>query len=130
VEPNDDDGRTLTPTITASPTSASDDAWVTVSPQALFAKEESREALNRAADDVQQGDTGWLVAAMPPELQEMFGERPAISTADADEIARALTDAKEVEMHENLIIYETTYRGKTHSFYSVREWKGWKIVGF
>jgi hypothetical protein len=50
VEPNDDDGRTLTPTITASPTSASDDAWVTVSPQALFAKEESREALNRAAD--------------------------------------------------------------------------------
>jgi hypothetical protein len=129
IEP-DDNGKTLTPAVTKVPTSASEDEWVTVSPQVLMAKAESREALTRAADEVQQGDTGWLVDAMPPAVQEQLGERPAISTADADEIARALREAKEVEKHENLIIYETTYRGETHSFYTVRGWKVWKIVGF
>ncbi len=129
VEP-DDNGKTLTPAITPVPTSASEEGWVTVSPIVLLAKEESREALTRAANDLQQGNIGWLVDAMPLEVQEQIGEQPAISQADADEIARALSDAKEVEMHEYLIIYETTYRGKTHSFYTIREWMVWKIVGF
>jgi len=129
VEP-DDNGKTFTPAVTPVPASSSEDGWVTVSPQALMAKGESREALTRAAEEVQQGDTSWLVNALPWEVQEQLEEQPKIAPADADEIARALMDAKEVEMHENLIIYETTYRGKTHSFYTVREWKGWKIVGF
>lgn len=129
VEP-DDNGKTLTPAVTPVPTSASEDGWVIVSPQALMAKGESREALTRAVDKVQQGDTGWLVQAMPYELQEQIGEQPAISEEDAAEIAQALHDAKEVEMHDNLMIYETTYRGKPHSFYTVREFLVWKIVGF
>lgn len=129
VEP-DDNWKTLTPAVTPVPTSASEDGWVTVSPVTLLAKEESREALNEAADVVEQGDTSWLVAALPYELQEQIGEQPAISVADAAEIAQALRDAQEVEMHDNLIIYETTYRGKPHSFYTVREWEEWKIVGF
>ena len=79
---------------------------------------------------MQQGDTGWLVDAMPPEVQEQFGERPEISTQEAAEIARAISGAREVEIHENLILYETTYQGKTHSFYTIREWEEWKIVGF
>ncbi len=95
-----------------------------------MAKGESREALTKAASDVQQGDTSWLVDALPLEVQEQLEEIPTISTEDAAEIARALETAKEVEMHENLILYETTYRGKSHSFYTVREWEEWKIVGF
>ncbi len=129
-EEPDNNGKTFTPGVTPVPTSVSEGGWVTVSPQALFAKEESREVLNEAADVVEQGDTGWLVNAMPLELQEQLGEQPAISEADADEIARALREAKELEMHENLIIYETTYRGKPHTFYTVREFLVWKIVGF
>jgi hypothetical protein len=125
-----DDGGTLTPVPTAVPAGGSEDEWGSLSLATLQAKEESREALTRAADDVQKGDTGWLVDAMPRKVQEQLGENPAISTEDADEIARALSGAKEVEMHENLILYETTYRGKTHSFYTVREWMVWKIVGF
>lgn len=125
-----DDGGTLTPVPTAVPAGDSEGEWVTVSPLVLLAKEESREALTRAGNDVQQGDTGWLVDALPREVQEQLGENPAISTEDADEVARALSEAKEVEMHENLILYETTYRGKTHSFYTVREWEEWIIVGF
>ncbi|MFA5295126.1 MAG: hypothetical protein WC382_06390 [Methanoregulaceae archaeon] len=126
----DDNGRTITPVPTTSVTTSPEDAWGTLSLAALLAKGESREALTRAAYEVQQGDTGWLVDALPPEVQEQLGEKPAISEADAAEIAQALRDAKEVEMHENLILYETTYQGKTHSFYSVREFLVWKIVGF
>jgi hypothetical protein len=129
VEP-DDNGKTLTPAVTMVPTDSSEDEWATLSPVTLLAIEESRDVLNEAADNVEQGDTGWLVDAMPPEVQEQIGERPAISTADAAEIAQALRDAKEVEMHDNLILYETTYRGKPHSFYTIREWVEWKIVGF
>ncbi len=126
----DDNGKTLTPTVTPVPMGASEDDWATLSPVTLLAKEESREALIKAANAVQKGDTGWLVDSLPQEVQDQLGENPAISTEDADEIARALSGAKEVEMHENLILYETTYRGKTHSFYTVREWMVWKIVGF
>jgi hypothetical protein len=129
VEP-DDNWKTLTPAVTPVPTGTSEDEWATLSPVTLLAIEESREALNEAADTVEQGDTGWLVAALPLELQEQTGEQPAISEADAAEIAQALRDAKEVEMHENIIFYETTYRGKPHSFYTIREWMIWKIVGF
>ena len=129
VEP-DDNGKTLTPAVTPVPTGTSEDEWATLSPVALLAIEESRDMLNEAADVVEQGDTGWLVEAMPPEVQEQLGEQPAISEEDAAEIAQALRDAEEVEMHDNLIIYETTYRGKPHSFYTVREFLVWKIVGF
>jgi hypothetical protein len=129
VEP-DDNWKTLTPAVTPVPTSASGDSWATLSPVTLLAIEESRNVLNEAADNVEQGDTGWLVAALPLELQEQIGEQPAISEEDAAEIAQALRDAEEVEMHDNLIIYETTYRGKPHSFYTVREFLVWKIVGF
>jgi len=126
----DDNGRTITPVPTTSVTTSPEDAWGTLSLAALLAKGESREALTRAAYEVQQGDTGWLVDAMPPEVQEQFGERPEISTQEAAEIARAISGAREVEIHENLILYETTYQGKTHSFYTIREWEEWKIVGF
>ena len=129
VEP-DDTGKTLTPAATAVPTGSTEDEWMILTPTVLLAMEESRDALNEAADTVEQGDTGWLVAALPLEVQEQIGEHPAISKADADEIARALRESKEVEMHENLIIYETTYRGEPHSFYTIREWDVWKIVGF
>jgi len=129
VEP-DDNGKTLTPAVTPVPTGASGDSWATLSPVTLLAIEESRDVLNEAADTVEQGDTGWLVDAMPPEVQEQLGEQSAISEADAAEIAQALRDAKEVEMHENIIFYETIYRGKPHSFYTIREWMEWKIVGF
>lgn len=125
-----DDGGTFTPIPTQVPTSDSEDEWEVVFPQALLAKGESRDVLNSAANDVREGDTGWLVDALPREVQEQLGENPAISAEDADEIAWALSEAKEVEMHENLILYETTYRGKTHSFYTVREWEEWIIVGF
>jgi hypothetical protein len=129
-EDPDNNGKPLTPAVTTVPTDSLEDSWDTLSYATLLAKEESREVLTRAAYEVQQGDYGWLVEAMPPEVQEQLVERPSISTADAAEIVRALSDAKEVEMHENLIIYETTYQGKTHSFYTVREWMVWKIVGF
>ncbi len=129
VEP-DDNGKTLTPAVTPVPTGTSEDGWATLSPVTLLAIEESRDVLNEAADVVEQGDTGWLVAALPLEVQDQLGEQPAISEEDAAEIARALRESTEVEMHEYLIIYETTYRGKTHSFYTIKEWMVWKIVGF
>ncbi len=44
-----------------------------------------------------RGISAGLWDAMPLEVQEQIGEQPAISQADADEIARALSDAKEVE---------------------------------
>lgn len=125
-----DDGGTLTPVPTQVPAGNSEDEWVTLSSQALVAKEESREALVKAADEVLEGDVGWLVDALPPEVQEQLEEQPAISPDDAEEIARALSNAREREMHEDLVIYETTYQGKIHSFYTFREWDEWKIVGF
>jgi len=125
-----DDGGTFTPIPTQVPTSDSEDEWVSVSLQALVSKEESREALDEAASDVLDGDVGWIVDALPPEVREQLRERPVISSADAEEIARALSNAREVEMHDELVLYETTYRGKTHSFYTFREWDEWIIVGF
>jgi hypothetical protein len=129
-EEPDDNWKTLTPAVTPVPTSASEEGWTAVSLLDLQASEESREALNRAANDVLEGNTGWLFDALPPDLQDELGEPPVISSEDAEEIATALSNAREVEMHEGLIIYETTYWGKTHSFYTVREWEEWIIVGF
>jgi len=110
--------------------SSGGDGWVGIPPGVLIQKGESREALAQAADDLQKGNTTWLVAAMPLEVQEQVGKQPAISAEDAAEIANALGNAKEVEMKENFMIYETTYRGAPHTFYTVKEWGVWKIVGF
>jgi hypothetical protein len=125
-----DDGGTHTPVPTQVSTSGSEDEWETVSPQALLAMGESREVLIGGANDVREGNTGWLFDALPPEVQEQVEEPLEISSEDAEEIASALLNAREVEIHENLIIYETTYQGRTHSFYTIREWEKWKIVGF
>lgn len=91
---------------------------------------ESNQALADAVKSLAAGNADFLLDSIPGEVLGSSTGTLTISQGQTDAISNALAHAVVIDANPDMVMYHTVYEGKDHSFYTIRRWGRWAIIGF
>ena len=91
----------------------------------------SAKVVGTAADALERGDDATFLGTLTASARTAAGDGLEIPPGERAAVAKALRAAKVVRETPDIVFYEMTVDGQTHSFYTVREEDGtWHVSGF